>query len=355
MISKESNPKVQPCVTLVEILGFFNIQIEDKGEIRVKKKIVAGMLGLVIVFGVGYFAGQSGCTETVNTPYSQSTSSVIDVKGTSQSTAENTSHSQSASEKNESTVETTPSVTDIQPRSRISNDINLTYNYDESTGIISIDWDKLAKNEYMRLDSLSNFSVMVQYSHPEDSDDFDLSVDTKELCHFIKDQCINEIDECKNPSAYSLGVRCYKKIDDIDDFYLVSLGTEDTPVPFNISWYDSENNKLDISGSDIEHKLNHLELKFNTTGNIKIEQVDVVQAETSLSRSYFNADLYDKIHFAESRLTTEDNEGYLMHTSNYYDVYNMAENERVKELCGEDVSCGTIEDTDNHNEIIELD
>lgn len=152
----------------------------------------------------------------MNTPYSQSTSSVIDVKGTSQSTAENTSHSQSTSEKNESTVEITPSVTDIQPRSRISNDINLTYNYDESTGIISIDWDKLAKNEYMRLDSLSNFSVMVQYSHPEDSDDFGLSVDTKELCHFIKDQCINEIDECKNPSAYSLGVRCYKKIDDID-------------------------------------------------------------------------------------------------------------------------------------------
>lgn len=207
----------------------------------------------------------------------------------------------------------------------------------------------------MRLDSLSNFSVMVQYSHPEDSDDFDLSVDTKELCHFIKDQCINEIDECKNPSAYSLGVRCYKKIDDIDDFYLVSLGTEDTPVPFNISWYDSENNKLDISNTDINHKLNHLELKLNTTGNIKIEQVDVVQAETSLSRSYFNADLYDKIHFAESRLTTEDNEGYLMHTSNYYDVYNMAENERVKELCGEDVSGSTVEDTDNHNEIIELD
>ena len=220
---------------------------------------------------------------------------------------------------------------------------------------ISIDWDKLAKNEYMRLNSLSNFSIMVQYSRPEDSDDFDLSVDTKELCHFIKDQCINEVDECKNPSAYSLGVRCYKKIDDIDDFYLVSLGTEDTPVPFNISWYNSENNKLDISNNDITHKLNHLELKFNTAGNIRIEQVDVVQAETSLSRSYFNADLYDKIHFAKSRLTTEDNEGYLMHTSNYYDVYNMAENERVKELCGEDVSCGTIEDTDNHNEIIELD
>lgn len=33
----------------------------------------------------------------------------------------------------------------------------------------------------MRLDLLSNFSVMVQYSHPEESDDFDLSVDTKEL------------------------------------------------------------------------------------------------------------------------------------------------------------------------------
>lgn len=44
-----------------------------------------------------------------------------------------------------------------------------------------------------------------------------------------------------------------------------------------------------------------------------------------------------------------------MHTSNYYDVYNMSENERVKELCGEDVSCGTIEDTDNLNEIVELD
>lgn len=39
LISEESNPKVQPCVTLVEILGFFNIQIEDKGEIRVKKKM----------------------------------------------------------------------------------------------------------------------------------------------------------------------------------------------------------------------------------------------------------------------------------------------------------------------------
>lgn len=350
MISEESNPKVQPCVTLVEILGFFNIQIEDKGEIRVKKKIVAGMLGVVVVFGVGYFAGQAGWLETEDTPHSQSASSVID--------AECNLRSQDISEKDESTVKSTLSasnVKDIQPRSRISNDINLTYNYDESTGIISIDWDKLAKNEYMRLDSLSNFSIMVQYSHPEDSDDFDLSVDTKELCHFIKDQCINEINECKNPSAYSLGVRCYKKIDDIDDFYLVSLGTEDTPVPFNISWYDSENNKLDISNNDISHKLNHLELKFNTTGNIKIEQVDVVQAETSLSRSYFNADLYDKIHFAESRLTTEDNEGYLMHTSNYYDVYNMAENERIKELCGEDVSDSTIEDTDNHNEIIELD
>lgn len=350
MISEESNPKVQPCVTLVEILGFFNIQIEDKGEIRVRKKIVAEMIGVIVVFGVGYFAGQAGGTETADTPYSQSASSVID--------AECNLRSQDISEKDESTVESTSSVVnaeDIQPRSRISNDINLTYSYDESTGILSIDWDKLAKNEYMRLDSLSNFSVMVQYSHPEDSDDFDLSVDTKELCHFIKDQCINEIDECKNPSAYSLGVRCYKKIDDIDDFYLVSLGTEDTPVPFNISWYDSENNKLDISNTDINHKLNHLELKLNTTGNIKIEQVDVVQAETSLSRSYFNADLYDKIHFAESRLTTEDNEGYLMHTSNYYDVYNMAENERVKELCGEDVSGSTVEDIDNHNEIIELD
>lgn len=350
MISEESNPKVQPCVTLVEILGFFNIQIEDKGEIRVRKKIVAGMLGVIVVFGVGYFAGQAGGTETVGTPYSQSASSVID--------AECNLRSQDISEKDESTVKSTSSVVnaeDIQPRSRISNDINLTYSYDESTGVISIDWDKLAKNEYMRLDSLSNFSVMVQYSHPEDSDDFDLSVDTKELCHFIKDQCINEINECKNPSAYSLGVRCYKKIDDIDDFYLVSLGTEDTPVPFNISWYDSENNKLDISNNDISHKLNHLELKFNTTGNIKIEQVDVVKAETSLSRSYFNADLYDKIHFAESRLTTEANEWYLMHTSNYYDVYNMAENERIKELCGEDVSGSTIEDTDNHNEIIELD
>ena len=102
-----------------------------------------------------------------------------------------------------------------------------------------------------------------------------------------------------------IGVRCFKKIDDRDDFYLVSLGNESYSDPFDISWYDSENNKLDIYSSDIEHKLNHLELKFNTTRNRKIDQVDVVQAETSLSRSYFNADLYDKIHFAESRLTTE--------------------------------------------------
>lgn len=353
MISEESNPKVQPCVTLVEILGFFNIQIEDKGEIRVKKKIVAGVLGIAVVvgvFGVGYFVGQAGGLNTADTPYSQSTSEknessspVIDVG--------DTPHSQSTAE----SIPSVTSVEDIQPRSRISNDINLTYSYDESTGVLSIDWDRLAKNEYMRLDSLSNFSVMVQYSHPEDSDDFDLSVDTKELCHFIKDQCINGIDDCKNPSAYSLGVKCYKKIDDIDDFYLVSLGTESCLDPFDIRWYDSENNKLDIYSSDIEHELNHLELKFNTTGNIKIEQVDVVQAETSLSRSYFNADLYDKIHFAESRLTTEDNEGYLMHTSNYYDVYNMVENEKVKEEYGENASCGTMEDTDNHNEIIELD
>ena len=99
MISEESNPNVQPCVTLVEILGFFNIQIKDKGEIRVKKKIVAGMMGIIVVFGVGYFAGQADGTETVNTPYSQSTSSVIDVNGASQSTAENISHSQSTSEK----------------------------------------------------------------------------------------------------------------------------------------------------------------------------------------------------------------------------------------------------------------
>ena len=41
LISEESNPKVQPCVTLVEILGFFNIQIEDKGEIKVKKEDVS--------------------------------------------------------------------------------------------------------------------------------------------------------------------------------------------------------------------------------------------------------------------------------------------------------------------------
>lgn len=315
-----------------------------------KKKIVAGLLGVIVVFGVGYFAGQADGAETVCTSYSKSASSVIDTNGNM--------HSQGISEKDESTVKSTSSLVnaeDIQPRSRISNDINLTYSYDESTGVLSIDWDKLAKNEYMRLDSLSTFSIMVQYSHPEDSEDFDLSVDTKELCHFIKDQCINEIDECKNPGAYSLGIRCYEKINDIDDFYLVSLGNDGVPNPFDISWYDSENNKLDISDSDIEHKLNHLELKFNTTGNIRIEQVDVVQAETSLSRSYFNADLYDKIHFAESRLTTEENEGYLMHTSNYYDVYNMTENEKVKEEYGENASCGTIEDTDNHNEIIELD
>lgn len=153
-----------------------------------KKKIVAGLLGVIVVFGVGYFAGQAGGLETADTPYSQSASSVID--------AECNLRSQDISEKDESTSSIV-NAEDIQPRSRISNDINLTYSYDESTGVLSIDWDKLAKNEYMRLDSLSTFSIMVQYSHPEDSDDFDLSVDTKELCHFIKDQCINEIDECK--------------------------------------------------------------------------------------------------------------------------------------------------------------
>lgn len=72
LISEESNHKVQPCVTLVEILGFFNIQIEDKGEIRVKKKIVAGMSGIIIVFGVEYFAGQARGLETADTLYSQS-------------------------------------------------------------------------------------------------------------------------------------------------------------------------------------------------------------------------------------------------------------------------------------------
>ena len=302
-----------------------------------KKKIVAGVLGIAMVagvFGIGYFTGQ-GRSETADTSYSQSVSSNDD------STEESTS----------SVVD----VDDIQPRSRISNDINLTYSYDESTGVLYIDWDKLAKNEYIKLYSISNFSVMVQYSHPGDSDDFDLSVDTKELCHFIQDWCINEMDECKDPSAYSIVVRCYKKINDIDDFYLVSLGSETTPVPFDISWYDSENNKIDISNSAIEHNLNHLELKFNITGNIKIEKVDVVQAETSLSRSYLNADLYDKIHFAENRLTTEDNKGYLMHTSNYYDVYNMVEEAKIKEEYGENASGGIREDTDNHNEIVELD
>lgn len=140
LISEESNLKVQPCVTLVEILGFFNIQIEDKGEIRMKKKIVAGMIGVIVVFGVGYFAGQNRGLETADTSYSQSTSSVIN--------AECNLRSQSISEKDESTVESTSSVAnaeDIQPRSRISNDINLTYSYDESTGVISIDWDKLAR------------------------------------------------------------------------------------------------------------------------------------------------------------------------------------------------------------------
>lgn len=90
-----------------------------------KKKIVAGMLGVIVVFGVGYFAGQAGGTETVDTPYSQSASSVVDTEGNS--------HSQGISEKDENTVEDTSSVVnaeDIQPRSRISNDINLTYSYD---------------------------------------------------------------------------------------------------------------------------------------------------------------------------------------------------------------------------------
>ena len=127
MISEESNPKVQPCVTLVEILGFFNIQIEDKGEIRVKKKIVAGMLGVIVVFGVGYFAGQSGGLETEDTPYSQSASSVID--------AECNLRSKDISEKDESTSSVV-NAEGIQPRSRISNDINLTYSYDDSTGNI---------------------------------------------------------------------------------------------------------------------------------------------------------------------------------------------------------------------------
>lgn len=96
LISEKSNPKVQPCVTLVEILGFFNIQIEDKGEIRVKKKIVAGMLGIIIVFGVEYFAGQAMGLETADTLYSQS-----------------------ALEKNEIKSSVT-GVEGIQPRSRIS-------------------------------------------------------------------------------------------------------------------------------------------------------------------------------------------------------------------------------------------
>lgn len=71
LISEESNHKVQPCVTLVEILGFFNIQIEDKGEIRVKKKIVAGMSGIIIVFGVEYFAGQARGLETADSVQSE--------------------------------------------------------------------------------------------------------------------------------------------------------------------------------------------------------------------------------------------------------------------------------------------
>lgn len=62
--------------------------------------------------------------------------------------------------------------------------------------------------------------------------------------------------------------------------------------------------------------------------------------------------MYDKIHFAESRLTTEDKQGYLMHTSNYYDVYSMVKNEKLKEPYGENVSGTTREGTDNHNEII---
>lgn len=48
----------------------------------------------------------------------------------------------------------------------------------------------------------------------------------------------------------------------------------------------------------------------------------------------------------------QNKEGYLMHTSNYYDVYNMVENEKLKETYGENVSGTTIEGTDNHNEII---
>lgn len=256
-----------------------------------KKKIVAGALGIVIVagvFGVGYFAGQAGGLKTADTSYSQSTSeknesasSVIDVEDISQSTAttevDGTPHSQS-------TAESMPSVTsaeDTQPRSRISNDINLTYSYDESTGVLSIDWDRLAKNEYIRLDTtMSYFSVMVKYSHIGDSDDFNISVNMHDLCHFIKDYCVNNIEECKNPGAYSIGVRCYKNINDVDDFYLLSFGNVGTPAPLEINWYDSKGKSIDISSTDIEHAMNHLELKLETQGSIKIEDVDIVSVQT---------------------------------------------------------------------------
>ena len=61
-----------------------------------KKKIVAGMLGIIIVFGVEYFAGQAMGLETADTLYSQS-----------------------ALEKNEIKSSVT-GVEGIQPRSRIS-------------------------------------------------------------------------------------------------------------------------------------------------------------------------------------------------------------------------------------------
>ena len=357
-----SNHKVQPCVTLVEILGFFNIQIEDKGEIRVKKKIVAGVLGIVIVagvFGVGYFAGQAGGLKTVDTPYSQSTSeknenasSAIDVEDISQSTAttdaEGTSHSQS-------TAESMPSVTsleDTQPRSRISNDINLTYSYDESTGVLSIDWDRLAKNEYMDFASmLGEFNIIVQYSLPENSSmDFNLEVDKKELCHFVQDWCMNNVEDCRNPGAYSVRVRYSTKLNDIDDFYVVNLGYPDGPSPFEISWYDSDNNQVSFGTDKVGYYINHLELRFIATGNMKIEKVDVVNAQTNLNRAYLNADLYDKMQLSRDRITDDSKEEYLMHTSNYWDICSMA-----KEEYEENASCGTTEDTDDHNEIVELD
>lgn len=48
----------------------------------------------------------------------------------------------------------------------------------------------------------------------------------------------------------------------------------------------------------------------------------------------------------------QNKEWYLMRTSNYYDVYNMVKNEKLKEPYGENVFGTTREGTDNHNEII---